>query len=137
MASLDRFRDLGLLILRVGLGGAFMAHGWPKLAGGAHGWAQIGGAMKHVGITFAPTAFGFAAAISEFFGGLLFALGLLFRPACALLAGTMAMATTMHLSTGDGFTKSSHAIEAGIVFVAMLLVGPGKHALQNRLRGKA
>ena len=35
---LDRYRDLGLLVMRVGLGLSFMAHGWPKLVGGPETW---------------------------------------------------------------------------------------------------
>ena len=125
--------DLGLLVLRLGLGAMFIGHGWPKLAGGAAKWEKLGGAMAHLGLDFWPTFWGFMAAISETFGGLLFAVGFLFRPATALLLGTMIVATTMHLRTGDGIMGASHAIEAGIVFAAMLLVGPGKFALDEKL----
>lgn len=110
----------------------FMGHGWPKLAGGATRWAKIGQAMQHLGVDFAPTMFGFAAAVSEFFGGLLIGLGLFFGPACTALLGTMIVAATMHLSKGQGFGSASHAIEAGTVFASLLLIGPGKYALQER-----
>lgn len=131
----DRFRDLGLLLLRVGLGGMFMFHGWPKLAGGAALWKKLGGsAMGKLGVTFAPTLFGFAAAATEFFGGLLIAIGFLFRPALTLLVVTMAVAASSHLLSGDSFGKASHAIEAGIVFLALILIGPGKHTLAERLK---
>jgi putative oxidoreductase len=135
MSSPDRFRDLGLLLLRVGIGGMFMVHGWPKLAGGAASWAKLGKAMAHVGIEFAPTFFGLMASLSEFFGGLLLALGLLFRPAAGLMLATMAVATTMHLQQGDGIGGASHAIEAAIVFASLLLIGPGKHSLAGKLGG--
>lgn len=124
--------DHGLLLLRLGLGGMFLTHGWPKLAGGATKWAGLGKAMAQLGIDFWPTAWGFAAACSEFFGGLLFAVGLLFRPACAALVGTMVVAATMHLRGGDGLQGASHAIEAGLVFAAMILVGPGRYAIDAR-----
>lgn len=103
-----------------------MAHGWPKLAGGSATWTKVGAAMQHVGLDLAPTFFGFMAAVSEFFGGLLLALGVLFRPASALLLATMSVALTMHVRTGDPFTKWSHAAELGVVFLALLLTGPGK-----------
>ena len=74
---------------------------------------------------------GFAAASSEFFGGLLVALGLLFRPGAAMLLSTMVVASAMHVIDGDGFTKSSHAIEAGILFASLVLIGPGRFALQR------
>jgi putative oxidoreductase len=130
---MERFADLGLLLMRVGLGAAFMGHGWPKLAAGEAKWAKIGAAMGHFGIDFAHTVFGFLAACSEFFGGLLLAVGLLFRPACGALLATMLVASTMHLAKGDGFSSASHAIEAAIVFAALLLIGPGKHTLAGLL----
>ncbi len=130
----DKFRDLGLLLLRVGIGGMFMAHGWPKLAGGERAWTKLGKSMVHVGIDFAPTFWGFMAAMGEFFGGLAFALGIGFTPAVLLLLSTMIVAATMHVRKGDGFVAASHAIEAGIVFASMLLVGPGKHTLADKLK---
>jgi putative oxidoreductase len=124
--------DHGLLVLRVGLGAMFVGHGWPKLAGGQATWTKLGGAMAQLGLDFAPTMWGFAAACSEFFGGILLALGLAFRPAATALLATMVVAATMHLRKGDGFGGSSHAIELGIVFAALLLTGPGKYALVRR-----
>ena len=37
-----RFHDLGLLLLRIGLGVVFVVHGFPKLAGGPAAWAGLG-----------------------------------------------------------------------------------------------
>ncbi len=133
MAGSSRWLDHGLLALRVGIGGMFMAHGWPKLAGGAKAWAKLGGAMSHLGLDFWPTFWGFAAACGEFFGGLLLAIGLLFRPAAAMLFATMAVAATMHIRTGDGVMGASHAIEAAILFASLLLIGPGRFALAEKL----
>lgn len=129
----SKYLDVGLLVLRLGLGGMFIGHGWPKLAGGAAKWAKLGTAMGHLGIDVWPTMWGFMAAISESLGGLLFALGFLFRPATALLLATMVVATATHLGKGDGFMGASHAIEIGIVFAAMLLAGPGRFALDEKL----
>lgn len=129
---MSKHLDLGLLVLRLGLGGMFIGHGWPKLAGGAPKWAKLGTAMGHLGIDLWPTMWGLLAALSESLGGLLFALGFLFRPATAMLFATMVVATATHLAKGDGIMGGSHAIEAGIVFAAMFLVGPGKFALDER-----
>jgi putative oxidoreductase len=133
MSGSSRWLDHGLLVLRVGIGGMFMAHGWPKLAGGAKSWAKLGGAMAHLGLDFWPTFWGFSAACAEFFGGMLIALGLLFKPACGMLLATMAVAATMHIRTGDGVMGASHAIELGILFASLMLIGPGKYALAEKL----
>lgn len=128
--------DLGLLVLRVGIGGMFMTHGWPKLAGGSAAWTKLGKSMAYVGLDFMPTAWGFMAAVAEFFGGLMLVLGVAFVPALVMLLSTMAVAATMHLRKGDGLQASSHAIEAGIVFGSLLLLGPGRFSLAEKLRSK-
>ena len=135
MPDLDRYRDHGLAIIRVGLGVMFVMHGWPKLAGGARQWAKLGKEMKHFGLDFAPEVWGFLAGISELGGGVLLVLGLLMRPACVALLGTMIVATVSHLAKGQTVLQASHAIEAGIVFLGLVFVGPGAISIDAR-RGK-
>ena len=127
------FRDAGLLIIRFGVGLMFMTHGGPKLTGGPGLWREIGRSMHVLGVDFLPTFWGFMAAFAEFGGGLMLLLGLLFRPACLLLAFTMGVATMKHLTGGDGFSTASHAIEAGILFLGLLFVGPGNYSLDHTL----
>lgn len=40
----------------------------------------------------------------------------------------------LHLGMGDGLAGASHAMEAGIMFLGLLLIGPGRFALDERLR---
>ncbi|PSR52532.1 DoxX family protein [Adhaeribacter arboris] len=126
-------RNFGLLLLRVGIGWAFMMHGFPKIKGGPEFWEQIGGAMGNLGITFAPVFWGFMGAFAEFGGGFLLLLGLFFRPATLLLFFTMCVATTMHISKGDDFNTYSHALESAILFLSLYFIGPGKISLDNKL----
>jgi putative oxidoreductase len=123
---MDRYRDLGLLILRLGFGVAFFwYHGYPKLAGGPEMWERIGDAVANVGITFAHPAWGLAAALSEGVGGLLFAAGLLFRPVCVALLGVMVMATIDQL--GREMPQPEHALKNAFVVAGLFFVGPGRY----------
>ncbi len=131
LTTLSRYRDIGLLFLRIGLGAMFLYHGLPKIVGGAEKWVTLGTAMKYTGIQFMPVFWGFMAAFSEFFGGLCLILGLVFRPVCMLLAITMAVATAMHLGRGDSLQVASHAIENGIVFLSLIFIGPGKYSFDG------
>jgi putative oxidoreductase len=130
-----RFHHLGLLLLRVGIGVMFILHGLPKLMGGPEMWAGVGGVMSKVGLGFAPTFWGFLAALAEAGGGLLLALGLGFRLACLGLLVTMIMATVMHMSNGDDFGGYAHALESAFLFLGLLLMGPGLYSLDERLFG--
>ena len=125
MGDTGRFRELGILILRLGMGGMFVGHGVPMILGGPVKWEAIGGAMSHLGIDFAPTMWGLLASLSECGGGILIAAGVLYLPACLALLSTMIVASVMHVSTGDDFGTTSHAAESAIVFLAMALLGSG------------
>ncbi len=135
-AFLSKNRDAGLLMLRLTLGALFIwAHGWSKLAGGTDTWHSIGGSMKHFGITFWPTFWGFLATMAETAGIVLFMIGLAFRPACLLIAITMAVAGihSWH-SPAKGMTAlqtASHAWELGLVFFSMMFIGPGKYSVDK------
>jgi len=132
MGFFDRYRDFGLLVLRVGMGVMFIFHGWPMLIGGPEVWQKTGAAMAYTGIKAVPVLWGFMAAFSEFFGGIAVILGLFFRPACMLLAVTMAVAASMHIGKGEGLKAASHAIEAGIVFLSLIFIGPGTYSFGKK-----
>ena len=132
LASLEKHRDLGLLILRLGVGVMFIAHGAPKLIGGPERWAGVGGAMGNLGIAWAPAFWGLMAALSEAGGGVCLILGVAFRPACLLMGFTMMVATIHHLKAGDGLLGASHAIELGTVFLDLVFIGPGQHSIDKK-----
>lgn len=128
-----RYRDTGILLLRIGIGVAFALHGLPKMMGGPPYWQQVGGAMGNLGINFLPSFWGFMAAFAELVGGVLLAIGLFFRPVTFLLAFTMLIALLSHLSRSDEFNGYSHALESMILFVSLYFIGPGKYSLDARL----
>lgn len=132
MGVSERYRDFGLLVLRVGMGVMFIFHGWPLLIGGPAVWEKTGAAIAYVGIKAFPIFWGFMAAFSEFFGGIALILGLFFRPACMLLAITMAVAASMHIGKGEGLKAASQAIEAGVVFLSLVFIGPGTRSFGKK-----
>ncbi len=133
--SANRLLHLGLLLLRIGLGIMFIRHGWPKISGGTETWTFVGRMVLGDDVSAGLAApMGLLAALSEFGGGILLVFGLLFRPATLFLFFTMAGAVTYHLKKGDTFQGYSHALEAGIVFVALMVSGPGRYALDTLVR---
>lgn len=130
--TLERYRDAGLLVARLGFGlGFFWFHGLPKLTGGPERWEAIGGAMGNFGIHFAPELWGFLAAFSEGVGGLLIAAGLFFRPAALAIALVMIVAATNHIVSGRG--SPAHAFKNAWLFAGFVLIGPGRYSLDHLL----
>jgi putative oxidoreductase len=132
LASLGKYRNTGLFIIRLGLGIMIMLHGYPKLLGGPEKWEVIGGSMKHLGITFYPIIWGLMAALTETFGGFLILLGLAFRPVCLLLLFMMIVAASMKLQTSNNYMDASQAIEVGFVFFGLAFIGPGKYSIDKK-----
>ena len=126
-------RDYALLIFRIILGGMFIWHGFPKIMGGVEGWTGLGKSLSVVGITFAPTLFGFLSAISEFVGGICFVLGLFYRIASFLLFSNMMVAFMTQMIAGKGLPKASQSLEDGASFLAAIAIGPGKYSLDAKL----
>jgi putative oxidoreductase len=132
LTSLTKYRDWGLLFLRVALGAFYLyVHGWHKLAGGLPVWRELGMAVRYMGIHFAPVFWGLMAALSETLGCVLLIFGFLFRPACFFLLVTLIVASAMHLRRGQGLEAASHAIELAILFFSLLFVGPGKYSVDK------
>ena len=130
--------DLGLLILRLGVGLSLaIFHGWEKISGGPELWTQLGSSMANFGITLLPAMWGFFAAFAEFGGSILLVLGVLTRPAAMLLAFTMFVAVVVHLgmppeNPNSGWSGATHAIELFAVYVMIVLTGPGRFSLGRR-----
>jgi len=132
-----KFKDLGILIIRIGLGLSYIfIHGGKKILGGPEGWANTGKAISNFGIQFMPAFWGFMAAFAETFGGLLMIVGLFFRPAAALIIITMIVAASNHIAKGDPFARAAYPIELMIVFIGLLFIGAGKYSLDELISKK-
>jgi putative oxidoreductase len=129
-------RDLGLLVLRVGVGGTLFTHGAQKLFGWFGGGGIEGTAGMFEKIGFVPgKANAIAAGLGEAGGGALLALGLATPAAGAAVAGTMVVASSMHAS--DGFFSNKGGLEfpavLGVAAAALALTGPGDYSADRLL----
>jgi putative oxidoreductase len=104
---------MGLLLLRLGVGGTMMSHGYPKLFGGpgkkppeqvakvlGPNWAPFfensgpegfAAGLERMGIPY-PLAGAYASGIAEFFGGMALVLGLKTRLAALMIIGNLSVA---------------------------------------------
>lgn len=135
LSFLNKYKDAGLLFFRMGVGIDFIwLHGWHKLAGGPDLWIHYGELLPGFGIEVVYIFWGFMAAISETACAALFAAGFLYRPVSLLLGITMMVAVYAHLSEGDPWGASSHAMKMAFVFLGLMMTGPGKYSLDYLLK---
>ncbi|MER7874689.1 DoxX family protein [Streptomyces solisilvae] len=127
-------KDLGLLALRLGVGGVLVAHGTQKLFGwfGGDGLASTGESMEAMGFRPGRTS-GLAAGLGEAGGGLLLALGFATLVAGAAAAGTMAGAVSVHAPAGFFATSGGYEFTAllGCSAAALGISGPGRYSIDH------
>jgi putative oxidoreductase len=122
--GLARFQPQALGVLRIMTALQFIEHGSQKLFNFPVG--------EHAGTL---TGLMLAAAILEFVGGILLALGLLTRPVAFLLCGEMAVAYFMAHYPRDFFPVNNGgdaAISFCFIFLYLVFAGAGAFALDNR-----
>ncbi|MFM8704258.1 MAG: DoxX family protein [Planctomycetia bacterium] len=128
--------DVGFTALRVAVG-LMMAvgHGWAKVPPAAGFVEAVGG----LGFPM-PTAFAWAAGLSELVGGLLIAAGLFTRPASLFLAATMGVAAFLKHGADPLFSRQGPSKELALLYfaaaVAFLLAGSGRFGLDSLVRGR-
>jgi len=129
--------SLSQLALRIPVGIIFVAHGAQKLFGSFGGYGLEGTGQWMASIGLEPGyLMALLAGSAEFFGGLALILGLLVRPAAAVLAFTMVIAiVTVHI--GNGLFMSNDGYEFGLALLAALVAlaisGAGRGSLYAML----
>jgi putative oxidoreductase len=141
-------RSLGLLLLRLSVGGTLMAHGYPKLFGEPEkkapeplvkalgqnwqgffertGPKNFASSLESMGVPY-PTAGAYASGITELFGGLALILGFKTRLAALAIIFNLAVAIwKVHWKTGffgEGGFELPALLAAGAT--TLELTGPG------------
>jgi putative oxidoreductase len=126
--------DLGLLIVRVLIGGLFIGHATGKL----FGWFGEGG-VKGTGAFFESVGYkpgkelAIVAGILELGAGVLLVLGLLIPLAAAIIIGDMMNAAWVKSAAGFWVADHGYEYEFVLIFLALALTitGAGAYALDR------
>lgn len=125
------------LALRVPVGIIFAAHGAQKLFGwfGGHGLEGTGQWMASIGLAPGYLMASLAGG-AEFFGGLALVLGLLVRPAAAVLAFAMLVAIfSVHIAHGLFISNNGYEFALALlaVSVSLMFSGAGRASVDAAL----
>ncbi|MGW4566086.1 DoxX family protein [Streptomyces sp. NPDC004561] len=133
MTCVER-RDVGLLLLRLGVGAPLFAHGTQKLFGWFGGSGVKGSAKFMEEHGYKPGKLSaVAAGLAESGGGTLLGLGLATPAGGAAVAAGMAGATAVH--SPHGFFGYAGGYELNMIYgvaaASIALTGPGRLSLDN------
>lgn len=130
---LGRSADLGPLLLRIGVGLVFAAHGWQKFDGGVSNFAPT---LADLDVP-APEVVAWLMTAAEGIGGLLLIVGLLTRlvtlPLIAIMVGaiTLVKVDLGFIVADAAGAELDTALLAGLL--GLLFIGPGRLSLDGAL----
>jgi putative oxidoreductase len=118
---------LGLLILRLVVGGLFIGHGAQKLFGSFGGHGLDGTAQFMESLDMKPgRRHATAAGVAEFGGGILLVFGLFTPIAAAAITAVMVVAIlTVHYKNGPWVTEQGYEYNLVLIATALCLAGVG------------
>jgi putative oxidoreductase len=121
-----------LLILRVAIAAFMLTHGYQKLQG-----LLAGGEIQFADpIGIGQPASMYLAVFAEFFCSILLLLGLATRLALIPLMITMLIAVLI-VHAPDEFAKKELALHYLVVYLFLLVSGPGKYSIDQFIGGKS
>lgn len=120
-------QDVGLLLLRLGVGIVFILAGWGKLTG----IEGVQGFFGNLGIPLAGLM-AWVVAIVEFFGGIMVLLGAYIRIPVLLLAFIMVVAL-FTTKLGGEFNAARLDLMLLFMSLALFFMGSGKYSVDDKL----
>ena len=130
LAFLAKYREAGLLLIRVSIGILFILYTASVLIGGPKAWAHFGAGANHFGLHSHLQFWGFLGSLLGCLGGVLMIFGLFFRIG-VLLVLVLAIGHAFSVYEGTGFRVALPSIEMCFVLVGILFIGPGKYSVDK------
>jgi putative oxidoreductase len=131
MASLDnKYSDIALLLLRLGVGIIFLVSGWGKLTG----IEGVTGFFGNIGVPM-PFIMAWVVALVEFFGGIMVLLGAYAKIPYLLLAIIMLVAIFL-VKMDQGFSASRLEIMLLLASLALFFMGSGNYSVDHKMANR-
>ena len=132
--SLARFRDVGVLILRLAFGFQLVNVSYPYFFSQDQKIPEFVTYLTTLGFPF-PVVGAYLSVYTEFIGGILLLLGLWTRWTAMLLVINFSVAVGLaHLAINDTYQNTSPSTNILAVSIFLLLNGPGRFSIDAALK---
>ena len=133
LQSLSRFRDFGVLVLRLAFGFQLVKVSWQNALMPTQKLPEFVNYLTTLGFPF-PTVGAYVSAYTEFIGGILLVLGLWTRPTAILLIVNFTVAFFLaHLAVNDTYQNTFPSANLIAVNVFLLFNGAGNYSVDAKL----
>jgi putative oxidoreductase len=130
--SLSRFRDFGVLLLRLAFGLQLVLSSWPYMSDPAK-LTEFTNYLTTLGFPF-PGPGAIVSAYTEFLGGILLILGLWTRPVALVVAFNFLVALLLgHVFIADTYENSYPSANLLVVTLFLAFNGAGAYSIDARL----
>lgn len=131
-ASLSRYRDIGVLLIRLAFGFQLIKVSYLNALYPGDYLPQFIAYQKTLGLPF-PIVGSYLSTYTEFLGGILLILGLWTRWAALFLIINFSVAVSVaHLAINDDYQNTFPSVNLLAVSIFLLLNGPGQYAIDSR-----
>jgi len=131
MKRLSRYRDVGVLVIRLAFGFQLVRVSYTNALFPAENIPNFVSYLISLGVPF-PTVGAYLSSYTEFIGGILLILGLFTRWTAVLLIINFSVAFGLaHVSIGDTYQNTFPSLNLLAVSIFLLLNGPGQFSVKN------
>ena len=128
----DRKKDIGLLIMRLGLAAVLLWHSVPKLIGGTPAWKSVGTTLAFINLGLPASFLGLLSLALETLCSISLIFGYLFRPFSSILFVLMLLYSINYFNVAYK-TLMMWSLALTSVFLGFVFTGPGRYALAVKL----
>lgn len=132
LSFLGKFDFLGLLLLRLGVGGVLCFHGFPLLTAGASIWKQIGTPMQLLQVSSGHAVWGLISVMIQVFGGLAIVIGLFTRASALLAAIVIGFSLGQFIAQGQPWLETLVVAQLCLACLSLVFTGPGRLSIDRR-----
>lgn len=129
----DRKKDLGLLIMRLGLAAVLLWHSVPKLIGGAPAWKSVGTTLDFINLGLPVSFMGLLSLTLETLCSVSLIFGYLFRLSSGVLFVLLLLYSFNYFNVAYK-TLMMWSLALTTVFLGLVFAGPGRYSLAAKFQ---
>ena len=133
LGAQDRKKDVGLLIMRLGIAAVLLWHSVPKLIAGTPAWKSLGTTLAFINVGLPASFLGLLSLALETVCSISLIVGYFFRLSSAVLFLLLLLYSINYFNVAYK-TLMMWSLALTSVFLGLVFTGPGRYSLAAKLQ---